>query len=77
LSKIFPSNGLRPVPDNPSQNGQKPTLFMTSPTKKQNPKPKIVFSVQTRRLAKSFERLNSSQAQSANKLRSCQEDAKT
>jgi len=30
-------------PGNLSQNGQKPTPLMMSPTKKENPKPKIFF----------------------------------
>jgi len=44
---------------------------MMSPTK--NPKPKNFFSLQTGRLAKSFEGLNSSLAQSTGELRSCKD----
>jgi len=39
--------------------------------KSQDPKPKKLFSLHTRRLAKSFDGLNSSPAQSPNKLWSC------
>jgi len=46
-----------------SQNGPKPTSLMTSLTKKQK-----IFSIQTRRLAESFESLNSSVAQSNGEL---------
>jgi len=46
--------------------GPKPTSFMTSLTK--NTKPPIFFSLQTRRLAKSFEGLNHSLAQAADEL---------
>jgi len=45
-----------------SQNGQKPTLLMTSLIKKPE-NPKNFFSLQTRKLADSFESLNSSLAQ--------------
>jgi len=57
---------LGPRPGNMSQNGQKPTSLMTSLTKNDNPQ--NLFSLQTRRLAKSFEGLNSSPAQSAEEL---------
>jgi len=43
---------------------------MTSPTKKTKPKP-YIFSLRTRRLAVSFEGLNSSLAQSTGELWSC------
>jgi len=49
------------------QNGQKPTSLMTSLKKKKKPKPKI-FSLETQRLAQSFEGLNSSLAQSLEEL---------
>jgi len=49
-----------------SQNGLKPTSLMMSLTK--NLKPKIYFSLQTRRLAEYFESLNSSLAQLAEEL---------
>ena len=42
LSKYFPLV-VGPGPGNLSQNGQKPTLLMTSPTKNLKPKTKIFF----------------------------------
>jgi len=45
---------LGPGSGNLSQNGQKPTPLMMSSTKKLKPKTKNFFSVQTRRLVKSF-----------------------
>jgi len=62
---------LGPDPGNLSQNGQKPTPFTTPPTKNLKPKPKKFFSLQTRRLAKSFEGLDSSLAQLTGELWSC------
>jgi len=55
-----------------SQNGQKTTSLMTSLTK--NTKPKVTksfFSLQTRKLTKSFEGLNSFLAQLTGELWSC------
>jgi len=49
---------------------------MTSPPKKQNPKPKFLL-LQTIRLAAPFEGLNRSLAQLAGKLCSCQEKLET
>jgi len=55
------------MPSNMSQNGQKPTSLMTSLTKTLKLK-KNFFSLQTQRLAKSFEGLNSSLVQSAKEI---------
>ena len=46
----------------------KPTLLMTSFTKKQNPQLYNFFSLQTRKFVVPFEGLNSSLAQSAEEL---------
>jgi len=46
---------------------------MMSPTKNLKPKTKNIFSLRTRRLAESFEGLNSSLAQSAGELWSCKD----
>jgi len=51
-----------------SQNGPKTTSLVTSLTKNLQPQPKNFFLVQTRRLAKSIEGLNSSLAQSTKEL---------
>jgi len=51
-----------------SQNGRKTTSLMKSLTKNCNPQPKNFFSLQMRRLTKSFEGLVSSLAQSAEEL---------
>jgi len=51
-----------------AKNGQKPTLLMTSLTKKLKPTTKSFFSLQTQRLAESLEGFNSSLAQSAEEL---------
>jgi len=51
-----------------SQNGPKTTSLMTSLTKNPQLPTKIFFQVQTRRLADSFERLDSSLVQSAEEL---------
>jgi len=62
LNQKIPSSSWGPGPGNLSQNSLKPSQhpLMTSPTK--NPKFKTFqfFSLQSRRLATSFERLNSS-----------------
>jgi len=59
---------LGPRPGNTSQNDPKTTSLMTSLTKNPHPSTKNFFQVQTRRLADPFEPLNSSLAQSAEKL---------
>jgi len=46
---------LGPGPGNLSQNGLKPTPLITSLTKNPNARTKNFFSLQTQRLAKSFE----------------------
>jgi len=51
-----------------SQNGPKTTSLMTSLTKNLQPSTKNFFQVQTGRLAKSFESLNSCLVQSAEEL---------
>jgi len=51
-----------------SQNDLKTTSHMTSVTKNLHPQQKIVFRVQSTRLADPFEPLNSSLAQSAKEL---------
>jgi len=51
-----------------SQNDSKATSLMTSVTKNLHPQPKEFFRVQSTRLADPFEPLNSSLAQSAEKL---------
>jgi len=56
---------------NMSQNGEKHTRFMTSLTKKRNPKTNVFFSLQARRLAESFEGFDNSLAQSTGELWSC------
>ena len=48
-----------------SQNGPQTTSHMMSLTKNQQPQPKILFRVQTKRLAESFEGLNFEQLLSA------------
>jgi len=70
LKLIISTQLLGPMPGNMIQNCQKPTSLMMSLTKKT--KPKFIFSLQTLRLAKYFECLNSSRAQSAGELWSCQ-----
>ena len=61
FSQKIPSSDWHLRPGNLSQNGLKPTPLMTSPTKKMQNLP--FFSTESRRLAASFERLNSSLAQ--------------
>jgi len=55
---VGPSSGI---------SSQKPSLLVSSLKKNKNPKPKF-FSLPTPKPAKSFEGLNSSQAQSAEEL---------
>jgi len=57
-----------PRPGNMSQNGPKTASLMMSLTKNCNPQPKILFRVQTRRLADQFKSLNSSSAQLTEEL---------
>jgi len=52
-----------------SQNGPKTTSLMTSLAKNLQPPTKNFFQVQSRRLTKSFDGLNSSLAQSEEELR--------
>jgi len=59
-----------------SQNGLKSAPIMTSPTKKTKSKTFKFFSMQTRRLAASFEGLNSSLAQVADELWKLQSESK-
>jgi len=67
LSEILLSSGWTQSGTS-RQNGQKSTLLTTSLTTKRSPKPNIFFSLLIRRLAKSFEGLNSSLAQLAEEL---------
>jgi len=62
---------LGPRPGNLSQNGQKRTPLMMSPTK--NLKPTKNFSLQTGRLAESFEGLKNPLTQSIGELWSCKD----
>ena len=68
-NEILPPNGWRPGPGKVGQGGHKISPLMTSLTKKPAPpREKIVFQVQSTRLADPFEPLNSSLAQWAEEL---------
>jgi len=64
LSEILPSSSLGLGPGEVGQKGLKHLHLWHHSQKNWNTKPKNVFSLQTQRLAKSFEGLSSSLAQS-------------
>jgi len=73
LSEILPPSDLVPGPDEVDQNySTNDVTHKKSKTQKQ----KKCFSLRTRRLAKSFEDLNSSLAQSTEELWTCEHTCK-
>jgi len=73
LSKILPSSVWGPWPDNFGQKGLNLRHLRHHPQKNEIQNLKTSFSLQTRRLAKSYERMNSSLVKSTAELWSCQD----
>ena len=71
FSKILPSNSLGPGPGEVGQGGLKALYLWRHSQKICNPQPKNFFQVQIRRLAASFEPLNSSLPLLVPELHSC------